>query len=298
MLSLLDGGITVNNRENDDILIGKIKYTNVWPVFHHFKTTELPQPAHLVTEVPSVLNRKMLKGELDLSPVSSFAFGYGADRFMLLPDLSVSSDGPVNSILLFSRKPPEQIRDGVIALTNTSATSVNLLKIIMEKTYGGKPTYWDSEPVLDAMMESSDAALLIGDHAIQASWRDHGYIVTDLGEVWKQWTGYGMTFAVWAVQKSFAEGNPEFLSRVCEAFEASKRHSLEDLNPLVEKARREIGGNSDYWHHYFNNLCYDFNEQQQKGLALYFSYAHEMGLLPNEVRMDLWSDNTLIRVKE
>lgn len=288
----------MNNRENDDILIGKIKYTNVWPIFHHFKTADLLRPAKLVTEVPSRLNRKMLEGTLDISPVSSFAFGYGAKRFMLLPDLSVSSDGPVNSILLFSRKPPEQIRNGRIALTNTSATSINLLKIIMEKAYGGKPVYWDSEPVLDTMMEESDAALLIGDHAIQASWRDHGYIVTDLGEVWKEWTGYGMTFAVWAVQRTFADGNPAFLSSISSAFADSKRKSLANLNPLADQARNEIGGTADYWQHYFSNLCYDFSQERQKGLALYFSYAYEMGLLPDKVRMEIWSDNTRTRVKE
>lgn len=59
----------------------------------------------------------------------------------------------------------------------------------MEKAYGGKPTYWDSEPNLDVMMESSDAALLIGDHAIEASWRDHNYIVTDLGKSGKDGRG-------------------------------------------------------------------------------------------------------------
>jgi len=288
----------MNNRENDDILIGKIKYTNVWPVFHHFDVKGLSRPVTMVTEVPSALNRRMLGGSLDLSPVSSFAFGYGAENLVLLPELSVSSDGPVNSILLFSRKPPEEIRNGVIALTNTSATSINLLKIIMEKAYEGKPTYWESEPVLDQMMELSDAALLIGDHAIQASWRDHGYIVTDLGEVWKQWTGYGMTFAVWAVQRTFADAHPDFLSEVLGAFAASKRQSLGDLTPLVDKAIDEIGGTREYWEHYFRNLCYDFSEQRQKGLALYFTYAHEMGLLPKEVRMDIWSENKLTRVKE
>ncbi len=288
----------MNNRENDDILIGKIKYTNVWPVFHYFEAKSLSHQVTMVTDVPSALNRRMLSGSLDLSPVSSFAFGYGAEDLVLLPDLSVSSDGPVNSILLFSRKPPEEIRNGVIALTNTSATSNNLLKIIMEKAFEGKPTYWESEPVLDTMMERSDAALLIGDHAIQASWRDHGYIVTDLGEVWKQWTGYGMTFAVWAVQRAFAEAQPGFLSEVLGAFEASKRLSLEDLTPLVDKARDEIGGSAEYWEHYFRNLCYDFSERRRKGLALYFSYSYEMGLLPKKVRMDIWSENTLTRVKE
>lgn len=288
----------MKSRDNDDVLIGRIKYSNVWPVFHYFNTESLPGSPRLVTEVPSLLNRGMLSGELDLAPVSSFSFGLGWEQFLLLPGLSVSSDGPVNSILLFSRKPPEEIGSGVIALTNTSATSVNLLKIIMEKAYGGKPKYWDSEPNLEAMMENSDAALLIGDHAIEASWRDHDYIVTDLGEVWKRWTGYGMTFAVWAVQKSFAEENPVFLSRVCSAFEESKRRSLNDLSPLVEQACRLIGGTPQYWRHYFNNICYDFNDEQQNGLALYFSYARELGLLGHEVRMNIWSDNTLIRVKE
>ncbi|MGG6309593.1 menaquinone biosynthetic enzyme MqnA/MqnD family protein [Paenibacillus macerans] len=288
----------MNNRENDDILIGQIKYSNVWPVFHYFDAANLPQASRLVTEVPSKLNRRMLGGTLDISPVSSFAFGYGSERFMLLPDLSVSSDGPVNSILLFSRKPPEQIAGGRIALTNTSATSVNLLKIIMEKAYGGQPTYWDSEPDLDAMMEQSDAALLIGDHAIQASWRDRGYIVTDLGEVWKRWTGYGMTFAVWAVQKSFAEANGDYLSEVTSAFSASKHKSLSDLTPLVARACRELGGTEEYWRHYFGNLCYDFSEQRRQGLGLYFDYAYEMGLLEHRVEMEIWSHNSLTRVKE
>lgn len=288
----------MNNRENDDILIGKIKYTNCWPMFHHFKPDALSQKAKLVTEVPSILNRRMLEGSLDISPVSSFAFGYGAEQFVLLPDLSVSSNGPVNSILLFSRKPPEQIRNGVIALTNTSATSVNLLKIIMEKAYGGSPTYWDSEPDLDLMMANSDAALLIGDNAISASWHNQEFIVTDLGEVWKQWTGYGMTFAVWAVQKSFAENRPELLAEVSHAFQDSKRRSLGDLSSLVEEACSEIGGTRDYWRHYFNNLCYDFNEQMQNGLALYFSYAYEMGLLKHKVHINVWNENMLIRVKE
>lgn len=293
-----DGGIKMNNRENEDILIGKIRYSNVWPVFHYFDVTRLPQASQLVTEVPSKLNRRMLGGTLDISPVSSFAYGYGSDRFLLLPDLSVSSDGPVNSILLFSRKPPEQIANGRIALTNTSATSVNLLKIIMEKAYGGKPHYWDSEPDLDAMMAESDGALLIGDHAIEASWRDHGFIVTDLGEVWKSWTGYGMTFAVWAVQKTFAEAKGDYLAEVTEAFAESKRKSLSDVSPLVAKACAEIGGTADYWRHYFNNLRYDFGESRRKGLGLYFEYAYEMGLLDHRVELKIWSHNSLTRVKE
>lgn len=288
----------MQSRSDKDILIGKIKYSNVWPVFHYFETAKLSQPSRLVTEVPSKLNRGMLEGALHISPVSSFAYGHGSDRLVLLPNLSVSADGPVNSILLFSRKPPEQVANGRIALTNTSATSVNLLKIIMEKAYGGKPSYWDSDPNLEAMMEDSDAALLIGDQAIQASWHHPGYIMTDLGEIWKAWTGYGMTFAVWAVQQSFARSHEDFLEEITSAFEASKQRSLADVMPLVMKACEELGGTREYWQHYFHNLRYDFGPERRKGLSLYFDYAYEMGLLNHRVDMEIWNHNSLTRVKK
>ena len=298
MLYSIDGGITMQSTSNRDILIGKIKYSNVWPVFHYFETANLSQSSRLVTEVPSKLNDWMLERTLDISPVSSFAYGQGSDHLTLLPNLSVSADGSVNSILLFSRKPAEQVANGRIALTNTSATSVNLLKIIMEKAYGGKPSYWDSDPNLEAMMEDSDAALLIGDQAIQASWHHPDYIRTDLGEIWKAWTGYGMTFAVWAVQRPFAHSHEEFLEEITAAFEASKQRSLADVTPLVLKACEELGGTREYWQHYFHNLRYDFGPERRQGLMLYFKYAYEMGLLDHRVDMEIWSHNSLIRVKE
>ncbi|MNO02784.1 Chorismate dehydratase [compost metagenome] len=66
---------------------------------------------------------------------------------------------------------------------------------------------------------------------------------------------------------------------------------MRNLTPIVEHACTTIGGSSEYWRHYFNNLCYDFNEKRQAGLALYFSYAFELGLIQNEVRMNIWNDN-------
>lgn len=292
------GRMEVMSNKEREILIGKISYTNAWPMYHHLKVDRLSQPSRLVSEVPSVLNQGILDKTLDVAPVSSFAYGLGSEQLLLLPDLSVSSHGAVKSILLFSRKPIQELGDASIALTNTSATSVNLLKIIMSKAYHCSPTYVVCEPNLDAMMENHDAALLIGDHAITASWQEHGFIVTDLGEIWKSWTGHSMTFALWTVHRSFAQKNEAFIAELVGAFEKSKQESLANLDSLVQEAYEKIGGTRDYWHSYFTNLCYDFNDKIQTGLQLYFDYAHELGLLDHKVHMELWSNNTLTRVKE
>ncbi|KIL34835.1 ABC transporter substrate-binding protein [Cohnella kolymensis] len=268
--------------------IGRIDYTNVWPVFHHFDPLSLRYPAEMVKEMPAVLNRKLKAGEIDMAAISSFAFGLSSDSYYLLPNLSVSALGSVQSILLFLKSPLEKVIHGKIALTTTSATSVNLLKIIMEKFYGGKPEYEDAEPALEQMLANADAALLIGDHAIRASWENHGYRVLDLGEIWNVWTGHWMSFALWGVRREAADANPEAVASIYEGLLESKRLGSRDLTPLVSKAMRQIGGTASYWRSYFQNLNHDFGPDQKAGLLLYFRYAHELGLMDRQVDLSEW----------
>ncbi|XID94267.1 menaquinone biosynthetic enzyme MqnA/MqnD family protein [Paenibacillaceae bacterium WGS1546] len=273
----------MNNPLSRPIRLGRISYTNAWPVFHHFDPSALPFATEVHSDLPATLNRKLSTGEIDLAAVSSYAYGVSSDAYYLLPNLSVSSFGRVQSILLFLKSPLERVLYGKIALTTASATSVNLLKIIMEKFYGGKPTYEDAEPSLDHMLRSADAALLIGDHAIKASWSNHGYRVLDLGEVWNLWTGHWMTYALWAVHKETAHRRPEAIRAIYEGLTASKNESYADMTSVLNKAVRQIGGTEDYWHQYFRRLCHDFGPEQQAGLRLYFQYAEELGLIQGGV---------------
>lgn len=284
--------------ESEQLRLGRILYTNVWPVYHYFDPSSLSFPATTRTEVPAVLNRMLLEGQLDMSPVSSFAYGMASSDFLLLPDLSVSADGAVKSILCFSRKPFAEAVQGKIALTNTSATSVNLLKIIAERAYGARPEYVSCEPDLEEMLKQADAALLIGDHAIRADWANTEYTVTDLGEEWKKWTGHSMTFAVWTVSKKAAERYPAWIGELAAALAASKRRSLDDLTPVAQEATEKRGGELAYWQAYFANLRHDLTSERLEGLRLYFRHASEMGLLPKPAEIEIWTDNTEIRVNE
>jgi len=272
----------MNNTVSRPIRLGRISYTNSWPVFHHFDPADLSFPTEVHSELPATLNRKLRTGDIDMAAISSYAYGISSDSYYLLPDLSVSAFGKVQSILLFLKSPLERVLHGKIALTTASATSVNLLKIIMEKFYGGKPTYENAEPSLEQMLENADAALLIGDHAIRASWEDHGYRVLDLGEVWNVWTGQWMTFALWAVHKETAHRYPEAIREIYEGLISSKSRSYENMEPIVAKALNQIGGNADYWRGYFDCLCHDFGAKQKAGLKLYFQYAKELGLIVGE----------------
>ena len=96
----------------------------------------------LLHQVPTGLNQAMADGEIDMGPISSFAYGESFEDYVLFPDLSVSAFGEVSTRFCYSMKNHYRISvNGRIALPTTSATSVNLLKIILQKFYKGTPTY-------------------------------------------------------------------------------------------------------------------------------------------------------------
>ncbi|GKU79542.1 menaquinone biosynthetic enzyme MqnA/MqnD family protein [Paenibacillus sp. L3-i20] len=270
---------------NRPITIGEIDYANAWPLFYGFEKQARERSFEVISRVPSELNRLLNVGELDLSAISSFSYGQFAQNYILMPQLSVGSIGRVHSIILFLKEPIEKIRPKRIAVTTASETSVNLLKIIMEMRYECKPDYIPTEPNLEIMLRDADAALLIGDPAIAASWNCEGLYVMDLGEEWNNWTNLGMTYAVVAARKEIVERNGDGIHSVYDALLSTKKHNLGRQEELVKRAIERLGGKSDYWTIYFQSLQYDFGDKLQEGLALYFRYAKQLNLLQSEVEL-------------
>lgn len=278
--------------------IGRIDFTNVWPVFHYFPVSSFASSIEIISQVPTDLNRNMRNGSIDIGPISSFAYAESYNRYYILPDLSVSAHGSVRSILLFYKDSLDRVKNGRIALTTASATSVNLLKIILQKFHGGKPEYSFAPPSLHDMMEGMDGALLIGDDAIRASWEQHDYQVLDLGAEWTRLTGCWMTFAIWAIQREVIEAMPELISQIQAAFLESKLKGHEDPSEIIGAAIERLGGTTDFWKQYFSDLSYEFTDEQKKGLQLYYQYAMELGLLSGEVPLNIWHNTKILQVNE
>jgi chorismate dehydratase len=270
--------------------IGKITFSNIMPIYHFFRTDQFDEhQVEFIPQVPSQLNSGMADGTIDMGPISSFEYGRNYKEYEVLPDLSISSLGKVRSIFLFSHKPIEELKEGNIALTDKSATSVNLLKIIMNKFYGASLSYRTMPANLEKMMAAADAALLIGDDALLASWNNPGYYMYDLGELWYKHTGLWMVFAVWAVRKEVAHSKHELLRSIHNEFLRSKRKGFADLDAVVAQAKKDFGATAEFWKVYYTGLSYDFTSEHKRGLEYYYACAADLGLLNEPAKVEIWN---------
>lgn len=264
------------------VRLGVIDYLNVVPVYDwllHRERTEGGLPAiETIAGVPAQMNRALLAGDIDISNVSSFAFGMNARDWLLLPRLSVAAHGRVDSVLLFSWCQDWRALDGgSVALSDHSATSGELVRLLCERRYGTQPHYVTQAPDLDAMLTTHDAALLIGDIALaegtgrrEIAGRGRPYVF-DLAAEWAAWTGLPFCFAVWAARADRAEAVRA--SGAVELLHASKERGLTELDRLAGEAAARLNLPERVCAAYLRLLDYELSDRDRDGLRLFLEMA-------------------------
>lgn len=279
----------------EKIRLGMVDYLNCVPVHQPLEEGVVPIDAQIVKGPPAALNRMFIEGELDITPISSIEYARHYREALILPDLCITADGEVMSISLISKVPPTELDGRVVALTSSSAASVVLLKILLEHYYQVQPEYVTMAPDLDVMLENADAALLIGDDALQANYRcakeQSPLHITDLGAVWKEFTGEKMVYALWVIRRDFIEKRSADVSEICSKLTAAKNHSLANPGHIIRVAVEKSGLPADLMAEYFRTIEYDFGPEQRRGLTTYYDYAYKSGLIEERIRPEVWGED-------
>ncbi len=257
--------------------LGHIQFLNCLPLYYGLVKNDVLLDVDLVKAAPRDLAGMLLAGELDVAPIPSIEYARHADDFLLLPDISISSDGEVQSILLLSKSPAEGLNGRCVALTNTSRTSQVLLKVLLAEHWSVKPEYTEMPPDLASMMREAEAALLIGDDALRAFYQPTDLLKYDLGEEWKAHTGLPMVYAVWAVRREFAVARPSDVARLAWALSQSNEYSAAHLDAISAYAARWEPFPVAFFRSYFESLHFYFTDRYRDGLVRYFERAAAIG---------------------
>ena len=256
--------------------ISAISYLNTAPLMWDFEHGAAGENFDIAYTLPSQCAAELARGAADIGIIPAAAYAT-IPNLSILPGVTIASKKAVRSILLISRRPLDAIN--TVALDSSSLTSVALTRVLFEKCWGGGREFTSLRPDLDTMLATHDAALLIGDPALNVDRSQ--YQTWDLAEEWNRFTGKPFVFAFWAVTQNAAKGSGRDLAAI---FQQSRDRGLlpASLAEITRIWSPRLGLSKEAVHDYLTtNIHYYLDEPCLDGLRLFYRYASECGVLPS-----------------
>lgn len=235
------------------IRVGQIPYLNS-EVFYYGMASE---DVDLVPLVPRALSSAALEDRVDAGPIPLVTCFDLEDRFEPLGDYCIATVERARSILLFSKKPIEELGGAVVGVSGETSTSVRLMKVLLSHRFNVEPRSYVS---LD---EPRDAFLLIGDEALRNRNGVPAYPYQyDLGQEWHRWTGLPFVFARWVVRRDL---DRETAARLDSLLARSVERGLAQVETIAE-ARRDLAMSRAEIVEYVRSFHYRLGAEELKAI--------------------------------
>ncbi len=224
-------------------------------------------------DVPAKCASMLHDKSVDLSLIPSIEY-FGHPDYRIVPDIGVTSSGPVASVALFTDRPATALRS--VAVDVSSRTAVALLRVLCAQWFDIEPTFVTFRPDLPAMLKRCDAALLIGDAALYQEHETNGLDKIDLGDEWTAMTGLPFVWSFWVGRAGCLDKNH------ITALKAARDSGIQHLDQIAEKhaSIEEEGSLAIAKKYLHDNVSYTLDDHAQAGMRKFFSAAADLQIVP------------------
>jgi len=254
------------------VVAARIPYANAAPFYALWHDA----PFAVRNLVPRELGREPEAGTVDLGLVAAGDYVRLRDHLEMIGPFGVAARGPVQSVLMFSRRPANALEGALISVTPETSTSIRLLKLLLtvRRELRGVRFVRGLEPA------QADGLLMIGDSAMRMrSMRPDGFTHTlDLGADWLEWTGLSFVYAVWAVRRVL---DPDVKREMRQFLDTSLTAGLSDL-PAIARHCAQPGWSAAEMEAYLRHFDYRLGPEDLAGLDRYEELLRQHELLAGD----------------
>jgi 1,4-dihydroxy-6-naphthoate synthase len=227
------------------------------------------------------LNRRALRGELEVSAVSIHAYAHLADKYALMSCGASMGDGYGPCLVARSPLRVDDLRSRTIAVPGTLTSAFLCLQLFLGKTFAFQVMPFDH--ILEAVCSGRvDAGLII--HEGQLTYETQGLVkVADLGLWWGERTG-GLPLPLGAnvVRRDLGDETMQRLSRVLrDSIDFGLDHREEALIYALEFGRDLDAELTDrFVGMYVNELTRDYGDRGRRAIERFLDEGATAGLVP------------------
>ncbi len=277
--------------------ISIVEYLNTAPLVWGFTDGPLSGRCDLSFTVPSQCADALRRGEADVAIIPAIEYQRIAN-VVALPGMAVAAKDEVRSILVLAKKPIEMARR--FALDRSSRSSAALVRLLCAERWGIEPEFVEAAPEPAAMLAEADAALVIGDPALRvaiqaevlAERKPGGEVccggdpndlpvpgvetlfLYDVAHEWREMTGLPCVLALWVAWREAVT------PQVAADFLASKEYGMARIGEIAEAASLKLNLPASALERYLReNIDFSLDEENIRGLELYYRRCAEMGLI-------------------
>lgn len=296
MCYILDIG--ADDRTVKKLRISVVEFLNTAPLVWGFTDGPLAGKYDLSFAVPSLCADALRRGQADIGIIPAIEY-QRMDGVVALPGMAIASKREVRSLLVVAKKPIDLAKR--IALDTSSRSTVALVRMLAAEHWKISPEFVDAAPEPSEMLKTADAALVIGDPALEISLKMDilsgkapsgeqccqgdpddmpvpGFetlFVYDVVHQWRQLTGLPSVLAIWVGRCEAV--TPEVISD----FLASKQYGQQRVREIAEAASIKLDLPPGALERYLTeNINFDLDDENLSGLRVYFEKAAAAGLIP------------------
>lgn len=250
------------------INLGSVPFLNARPLIYPLENGFVDHDFNISYYDPSLLSKKLYEKKVDIGLIPAAEF-LKHDEYVALPDISISSYGKVESVVLLSRDELKDIK--TIAIDSRSQSSTALIKIIFELFLGINPTYIKRD-VSENFLDGVDSGMLIGNSGLKALHaNDTNFLIKDIGELWTNFTGLPFVYAVFALRRNFN------LKSGYHSLIESKNKGFKLIPEIVDIEHEKLGLSKEVCFTYLSErIKFDLDSQKLKGLKEYQRLLYEL----------------------
>jgi chorismate dehydratase len=262
--------------------VGCVGYLNAKPLIEGLEGMADPV---VRLDVPSALVSDLERGEVDIALCPVIDYYRSKQRLVVVPVGCIASDGPTQTVRLFSKTPIDSIVR--VHADTDSHTSVGLLCVLLDELYGLRPEVvgFDARRRAgDGTSDPPETMLLIGDKVVNDAPSAEAYPhQLDLGEAWKGLTGLPFVFAVWMAKRDTLLGDlPGRLDR-------QREKNAQEIEAIADRHASSHGWETGQARSYLGRvLSYRVGDEHLEAIERFAGYAVGLGLIEDAKPMELW----------